>query len=66
MLSLRRNFRHCITKVRFATYVTMVRPYTVSEYAAIVWNPYNQKDAQVLEKVERRAARYACNNFRDS
>ena len=60
------SFRDRATTVRSTTYVTMVRPYTVSEYAAIVWNPYNQKDAQVLEKVERRAARYACNNFRDS
>jgi hypothetical protein len=60
---LRRNFRDCTTKVRSATYTTMVRP--TLEYASTVWDPHLQKDVQLLEKVQRRAARYACNNYRD-
>ena len=60
---LRRNFRDCTTKVKSATYTTMV--HLSLEFASTAWDPHKQKDAQLLEKVQRRAARYACNNFRD-
>jgi len=60
---LRRNFRDCSTKVRSATYTSMARP--TLEYASSVWDPHKQKDIQLLEKVQRRAARYACNNYHD-
>ena len=60
---LRRNFRDCSTKVRSATYTSMVRPRL--EYASSVWDPHKRKDVQLLEKVQRRAARYACNSYHD-
>ena len=60
---LRRNFQDCTTEVKAATYTAMVRP--TLEYASTVWNPHKQKDVQLLEKVQRRAARYACGNYHD-
>ena len=60
---LRRNFRECTPKVKTATYITLVRP--TLEYASAVWDPYKQKDAQLLENVQRRAARYVNNNYKD-
>ena len=60
---LRRNFRECTRKVKTATYTTLVHP--TLEYASAVWDPYKQKDAQLLENVHRRAARYVNNNYKD-
>ena len=57
------NFRDCTTMVRSATYLTMVSP--TLEYASTLWDPNKQKDTQLLERVQCRAARYACNNFTD-
>ncbi|KAK7088841.1 hypothetical protein V1264_024395 [Littorina saxatilis] len=58
---LRRNFKECTTKVKSATYTTMVRP--TLEYASTVWDPRQENDKQALEMVQRRAARYAHNNY---
>ena len=62
---LRRNFRHCTPSVKASTYKAMVRP--ILEYAATVWDPAegDTGDAGSLEKVQRRAARYVCNNYYD-
>ena len=60
---LRRNFRECTPKVKTTTYTTLVRP--TLEYASAVWDPYKQNDAQLLENVQRRAARYMNNNYAD-
>ena len=35
------------------------------EYAWTVWDPHKQKDIRLLEKVQRRAARYVSNNYTD-
>ena len=58
---LRRNFKECTTNVKAATYTTMVRP--VLEYASTVWDPHEEKDKNLLEMVQRRAARYCHNNY---
>ena len=58
---LRRNFKQCTKEVKAATYSTMVRP--VLEYSATVWDPHLQKDIKSLEQVQRRAARYVCNDY---
>jgi ribosomal protein L22 len=60
---LRRNINDCNTRVKAAAYITMVRP--IMEYASSAWDPHTKKDAQKLESVQRRAARFACNNYRD-
>ena len=58
---LRRNFKECSTRVKAATYTTMVRP--TLEYASTVWDPREEQDKNPLEMVQRRAARYAFNNY---
>ena len=39
----------------------MVRP--ILEYACTVWSPYTKKDIQILEAVQRSAARFVNNQF---
>ena len=58
---LRRNFRDCSKQVRATTYKSMVQP--TMEYASTSWDPYKTEDVNCLDKVQRRAARYACNNY---
>ena len=62
---LRRNLRNCTPTVREATYKSLVRP--ILEYASTVWDPADRDagDIAALEKVQRRAARYAQNNYID-
>ena len=61
---LRHNLSNCSHSVKATAYVTIVRP--VLEYAASVWDPYQQNDILSLEKVQRRAARWTlsdCNRL---
>ena len=58
-----RNFRECTPKDKSVTYITMVHP--TLEYGSAVWDPHQQTDIRLLEKVQRRAARYVTNNYRD-
>ena len=58
---LRRNFRDCSKQVRATTYKSMVRP--TMEYASTSWDPYKTEDVSCLDKVQRRVAHYACNNY---
>ena len=58
---LRRNLKDCSKQVRSTTYKSMVRP--TIKYASSSWDPYKTEDADYLDKVQRRAARYACNNY---
>ena len=46
-----------------STVMAIVRPSL--EYAAAVWDPTLQKRIQQLEQVQRRAARFVCNNYTD-
>ena len=39
--------------------LTLARP--IVEYAATVWDPYTRKDIPTLDMVQRRGARYVCN-----
>ena len=60
---LRRNLKQCTTPVKAATSTAIVRP--AVEYASTVWDPYQQKHIKAVEQVQRRAARYVCNNYTD-
>ena len=60
---LRRNFRDCTPHVKAATYNMMVCP--TLEYASTVWDPHEQQHIDALEAVQRRAARYVRNNYRE-
>ena len=44
-----------------SAYLTMVRPQL--EYASDVWDPHQTGDIAELEKVQRRAARWAMNDY---
>ena len=41
---------------------TLVRPQI--EYASTKWDPFTQENQNKIEMVQRRAARFACNNYR--
>ena len=58
---LRRNLKDCSKQVKSTTYKSMVRP--TMEYASSSWDPYKTEDADYLDKVQRRDARYAFNNY---
>ena len=34
------------------------------EYGATVWDPYHEKDVYKLESIQRKAARFICNDYR--
>ena len=58
---LRRNFQISQQHIKSNVYTTLVRPQV--EYAAAVWDPYTGENIDKLEMVQRRAARYVCNNY---
>ena len=53
---LRRNLRRCPAALKETSYLTLIR--SVMEYAAPIWDPHLQKDINLLESVQRRAARF--------
>ena len=58
---LQRNLRRCPASVKEICYLSLVRP--ISEYACVVWSPYTLTNIDKLEKVQRKAARFVCNDF---
>ena len=58
---MKRNLWNCPTRVREAAYTAIGRPKL--EYASSAWDPYLQKDIDSLERVQRKAARFCCNNY---
>ena len=57
---LKRNLRST-REVREKAYKSLVRPQV--EYSASVWSPWLAKDKTLLERVQRRSARYVCNTY---
>jgi len=53
---LRRNSPAAFQPVKEKAYLTYVRPKL--EFASTVWNPYHQKDIQVIEMVQCRAVHF--------
>ena len=39
----------------------LVRPHL--EYASAIWDPHFQTDIDIIDRVQKRAARYATNNY---
>lgn len=60
---LRRNLNIGSNRVKSQAYHSFVRP--IVEYASTVWDPYNKNDIQRVEMVQRRAARYVTNRYRN-
>ena len=61
---LRRNLKIKNTKVKAEGYLTLIRPSL--EYASNIWDPHHQTDKEKLEKIQRRAARFAFNDYKTS
>ncbi len=59
---LRRNLKHCPTNLKETAYLTMVR--SILEYACAVWDPHLQKDINLIERVQRKAARFVKGDYR--
>ena len=58
---LRCNLYSCPMSTKINCYKAPVKP--VLDYAATVWSPYSQKDIDMVEQVQRRAARFIFNNY---
>jgi hypothetical protein len=60
---LRRNMKNCTRKVKTLTYTSLVRP--VVEYSSLVWNPSKNQQISEVDQIQRKAARYVFNDYRD-
>ena len=58
---LQRNLSSCSTVVKERACLSLVRP--VCKYGSVAWSPYTQKDIICIESVQRRAARFVCNDY---
>ena len=58
---LKCNLSSCSQNVKASAYTTIVRP--ILEYASIIWDPHQQVDINSLEKIQRRSARWVCNDY---
>ena len=58
---LRRNLSMCSKEAKSKAYKTLVRPQL--EYSSAVWDPHTAQNIKKLEDVQRRAARFAHNNY---
>lgn len=58
---LRRNLSSCPEKTKSKAYQALVRPKL--EYASACWNPYAREQVNLLEAVQRQAARFVLNNY---
>jgi len=59
---LRRNLQLKSRNIKTQAYSGLVRP--ILEYAASVWDPYTKSNINKIEMIQRRAARYVCNDYR--
>ena len=61
---LRRNLRSCKEDTKANAYFTMVR--SNLEYFSSVWNPHHKDQVQKVEIVQRRAAMFTTNKYRNT
>ena len=61
---LRGNLKACPPKLRETAYFCLVR--SSLEYSSAVWNPFRQKDIDKLGKIQRAAARFVTQNYRQT
>ena len=60
---LRRNLRHCPTNCRKTAYISLVR--STLEYGSVVWDPYLKQDIDKLERIQKKAARFISQDYRN-
>ena len=61
---LRRNLRSCSEDNKANAYFSMVR--SNLEYCSSVWNPHQKDQIRKLEMIQRRAAQYMTNRYRNT
>ena len=61
---LRRNMKACAHKLRESAYFSLVR--SSLEYSSAVWDPFSQKDIDKLENIQRSAARFVAQKYRQT
>ena len=61
---LRSNLKACPHKLRETAYFSLVR--SSLEYSSAVWNLFRQKAIDKLEKIQRSAARFVTQNYRQT
>ena len=59
---LRHNLNRCPSKLKETAYLSLYR--YVLEYAAPIWDPFLSKDKNSLERVQRRATRFVCGDYK--
>ena len=59
---VQRTLHPCARKTKATAYKVLVRP--ILEYATPAWSPHRQADVDKLERVQRKAARFACGDYR--
>ena len=58
---LRRNIFNCSAEVKAIAYKALVRPRL--EYCSAVWDPYHRTHINVVERIQRRAARFVSTDY---
>ena len=61
---LRRNLAFAPKSTKEVAYKTLVRPKL--KYAAPIWSPYSKLQINLVEKVQRTAARWTCRRWRNT
>ena len=59
---LRRNLGKCSPSLKKQAYIALVR--SQLEYASVTWDPHRQNQINQLERIQRRAIRFICGNYK--
>jgi hypothetical protein len=58
---IKRNLHSCPKQTKESAYKTLVRP--LVEYTSAVWDPHTKDLTNQIEMIQRRAARFVCNDY---
>ena len=58
---IQRNLKKCPKECKKTAYVSLVR--STLEYGATIWDPYLEKDITKIEKIQKKAVRFICNDY---
>ena len=58
---VKRTLKPCTPEVKERAYKALIRP--LLEYASAAWNPHTNRDTEIIEKVQRRAARFVAHDY---